>query len=121
MNKVIVGPPVLQHRPAYQEQHSGRRHLRLTLARAKEIKENFLKPVNQYKEYSSSREWTSDDRKYFQTITWMDVGQNIPNLSRTEHPEELFSSYEEADAYAESLGGYCDDLHKIGKKRYGFF
>jgi hypothetical protein len=46
----------------------------------------------------------------------MDVGQNIPNLNRTEHPEERFASYEEADAYAETLGGYCSGLHKIGKK-----
>ena len=30
VNRVIVGPPVLQHRPAYQQQ-PGRRHLRLTL------------------------------------------------------------------------------------------
>ena len=82
----------------------------------KEIKEKFLKPVNQYKEHSSSREWTSEDRKYIQIMTWMDFGKNIPNLTRTEHPEERFISYEEADAYAEALGGYCDGLHKIGKK-----
>ncbi|GAH15649.1 unnamed protein product [marine sediment metagenome] len=82
----------------------------------KDIKENFLKPVNLYKEHSSSREWRSEDRKYLHTTTWMDVGQNTPNLNRTEHPEERFSSYEEADAYAETLGGYCNGLHNIGKK-----
>ncbi|GAH71074.1 unnamed protein product, partial [marine sediment metagenome] len=88
----------------------------IDLEQWKEIKENFLKPVNLYKEHSSSREWTSEDRKYFQTMTWMNVGPNNPNLNRTEHPEERFSSYEEADAYAETLGGYCNGLHKIGKK-----
>ena len=31
MNRVIVGPPVLQHRPADQQQHPGRGHRRLTL------------------------------------------------------------------------------------------
>ena len=82
----------------------------------KEIKEKFLKPVNRYKENSSSREWSLEDRKYLQTITWMDVGQNITHLKRIEHPKERFSSHEEADAYAESLGGYCDGLHKLGKK-----
>ena len=82
----------------------------------KEIKENILKTINIYKGRSSSREWSSEDRKYLQTITWMDVGQNILNLNRTEHPEERFTSYEEADAYAESLGGYCNGLHKIGRK-----
>ena len=82
----------------------------------KETKEKLLKILDQDTEHSSSREWTSEDRRYFQTMTWMDVGQNIPNLNRTEHPEERFSSYEEADAYAESLGGYCNGLHKTGKK-----
>lgn len=82
----------------------------------KEIKENFLKTVNQYKEHSSSREWTSEDRKFLQTLTWMDVGKKTPHLQRLEHPKERFVSYEEADAYAESLGGYCDGLQKIGKK-----
>jgi len=82
----------------------------------KEIKENLLKTVNQYKEHSSSREWDSKDRKYLQTITWMDFGDKTPNLIRVEHPKERFASYEEADAYAESLGGYCNGLQKLGKK-----
>ena len=82
----------------------------------KETKEKLLKILDQDTEHSFSREWTSEDRRYFQTMTWMDVGQNIPNLNRTEHPEERFSSYEEADAYAKTLGGYCNGLHKIGKK-----
>ncbi len=82
----------------------------------KEIKEKFLKTVNLYKEHSSSREWISEDRRFLQTVTWMDIGKNIPNLNRIEYPEERFSFYEEADAYAETLGGYCSGLHKIGTK-----
>ena len=80
------------------------------------IKEKFIKILNQDPEASSSREWITEDRRFLQTLTWMDVGQNIPNLNRREHPKERFSSYEEADAYAESFGGYCDGLHKLGKK-----
>jgi len=80
------------------------------------IKEKFLKMVNLHKEHSSSREWNSEDRRFLQTLTWMDVGKNIPTLNRTEYPEERFNSYEEADAYAETLGGYCTGLHKIGTK-----
>ena len=34
VNGVEVGPPVPQHRPAYQQQHPGRRHRRLTLTPA---------------------------------------------------------------------------------------
>ncbi len=82
----------------------------------KEIKEKLIKILNQNPEISSSREWIIEDRRFLQTLTWMDVGQNIPNLNRREHPKERFSSYEEADAYAELFGGYCDGLHKLGKK-----
>jgi len=82
----------------------------------KEIKDNFLKTVNMYKGHSSFREWTSEDRKFLQTLTWMDVGKKIPHLQRLELPKERFASYEEADAYAEALGGYCDGLHRIGRK-----
>ena len=46
----------------------------------------------------------------------MDVGEKISHLQRLELPKERFASYGEADAYAESLGGYCDGLHKIGRK-----
>ncbi len=80
------------------------------------IKEKFIKILNQDPEASSSREWITEDRRFLQTLTWMDVGKNIPNLNRREHPKERFSSYEEADAYAESFGGYCDGLHKLGNK-----
>jgi ParB family chromosome partitioning protein len=82
----------------------------------KEIKDNLLKIVNMYKGHSSFREWISEDRKFLQTLTWMDVGKKITHLQRLELTKERFVSYEEADAYAESLGGYCDGLHKIGKK-----
>jgi len=47
----------------------------------------------------------------------MNFGQNIPNLNRLELPEERFASCEEADDYAEAIGGYCSGLHKIGKNR----
>ena len=82
----------------------------------KEIKDNLLKIVNMYKGHSSFREWISEDRKFLQTLTWMDIGKKIPHLQRLELTKERFTSYEEADAYAESLGGYCDGLHKIGRK-----
>jgi len=82
----------------------------------KEIKNNILNIVNTYKRHSSFREWSIEDRKYIQTITWIDIGKNIPNLIRIEHPKEKFATYEEADNYAESHGRYCNGLHKIGKK-----
>jgi len=49
-----------------------------------ETKEKILKILDQDTEHSFSREWKSEDRKFLQTMTWMDVGQNIPNLNRTE-------------------------------------
>ena len=82
----------------------------------KEIKDNLLKTVNLYKVRSSFREWRSEDRKFFQTLTWMDVGKKIPHLYRLELKKERFASFEEADAFAESLGGYCDGLHRIGTR-----
>jgi len=54
---------------------------------------------------------STDDRRYIQTVTWMDTGENPKAITRTEHPEERFVSYEEADAYAESRGGCCNGLH----------
>jgi len=74
----------------------------------KEIKDNLLRTVNLYKGRSSFREWRSEDRRFFQTLTWMDVGEKIPYLNRLELKKECFASFEEADAYAEALGGYCD-------------
>lgn len=41
----------------------------------KEIKEKILKPLNMYEGHSSSREWSDEDRRYLQTITWMDVAR----------------------------------------------
>jgi hypothetical protein len=38
------------------------------------------------------------------------------HIYRDARAKERFTSYEEADAYAESLGGYCDGLHNIGRK-----
>ena len=46
----------------------------------------------------------------------MDVGEKIPHLHRLELPKERFTSFEEADAYAGALGGYCDGLHRIGRR-----
>lgn len=86
------------------------------LEKWKEIKENFLKPINLYKEHSSFREWKSEDRKYLQTMTLMDFGQNIPNLNRIERPEESFASYEEVDAYAEKTLDDIVVIKKYGKK-----
>jgi len=46
----------------------------------------------------------------------MDVGEKTPHLHRLELTKERFASYEEADAYAEVLGGYCDSLRRVGRK-----
>jgi len=88
----------------------------VSLKQWKEIKDSFKRIVNKHKGCSSFREWRLGDRRFLQTLIWMDVGEEIPHLKRLDLPKERFNSFEEADAYAEAHGGYCNGLNKIGKK-----
>ena len=65
-----------------------------------------------YKENSSMRTWKAGDRRYIQTLVWLDEGEKVSPLKRTEFPENRFADFEEADNYAESLGGYCSGLEE---------
>ena len=59
------------------------------------------------------RTWKTEDRRYVQILVWLDEGEKISPLKRTEFPENRFKDFEDADKYSESFGGYCSGLAKI--------
>jgi ParB family chromosome partitioning protein len=73
---------------------------------------------NMFPRNSFVREWRLGDRQYGTLVMWLDVGKEIPELEREDHPKEEFRDFMEADRYAAEHGGYCSGLITLMGREY---
>jgi ParB/RepB/Spo0J family partition protein len=73
---------------------------------------------NMFPRNSFVREWRLGDRQYGTLVMWLDIGKEIPELEREDHPKEEFRDFLEADRYAAEHGGYCSGLITMMGREY---